>query len=178
MRFNEYGLLDPGDYPMTFDKLRQSILVQGEENSLLPWDSFWRSRLVDNLEICVNQLWKCGIEEIYIDGSFVTDKFQPGDIDGYFIPRDAREIFDGSLIERLNQLDPYKCWGWNRHRFDEYGNLQLEMWYRYRVDLFPHCDGVYSGVKNEEGQNMKFDEFFRKDRDFGIEKGIVKLVKG
>ncbi|MBA4495717.1 DUF6932 family protein [Paenactinomyces guangxiensis] len=178
MRFNEYGLLAPEDYAMTFSELRESILVKGEENSLLPWDGYWRKRLVDNLEICVRQLWACGIEEIFIDGSFCTDKYQPNDIDGYFLPPDPAEIMDGTLAMRLNQLDPYQCWGWERQRFDEYGNLQLEMWHRYRVELYPHCKGVYSGIPNEQGQNMKFDEFFRIDRDFLIPKGIVKLVKG
>jgi hypothetical protein len=178
MRFNEYGLLEPGNYPMTFAELRESILVKGEGDSLLPWDAYWRGRLVDNLEICVKQLWACGIEEVYIDGSFCTDKYQPNDVDGYFVVPDPRQVFDGSLVEKLNRLDPYKSWGWNRCRFDEYGNLQLEMWYRYRVELFPHCAGVYSGVMNEKGENMKFDELFRKDRDFDVPKGIVQLVKG
>ncbi|UWE04740.1 DUF6932 family protein [Laceyella sacchari] len=178
MRFNEYGLLEPGDYPLTFEQLRESILVKGEENSLLPWDGYWRSRLVENLEICVKQLWACGVEEIYIDGSFCTDKYQPNDIDGYFIPPDPQAVFNGKLIEQLNRLDPHKCWGWDRNRFDAYGNLQLEMWHRYRVELYPHCKGVYSGVKNGLGQNMKFDEFFRRDRDFNMVKGIVKLMKG
>lgn len=178
MRFNEYGLLDPGEYALTFSQLRQSILVKGEDKSLLPWDRIWRRRLVNNLEICVKQLWAVGIEEVYIDGSFCTDKYQPNDIDGYFIVPDPKEVLDGTLAQKLNKLDPYQCWGWEWRRFDPYGNLQLEMWYCYRVELFPHCQGIYSGVPNEQGQNMKFDEFFRTDRDFLIPKGIVKLVKG
>lgn len=178
MKFNQYGLLAPGDYPLTLWELRQSILVRGQRDPQLPWDSQWRLQLVSNLEICAKQLWAVGVEEIYIDGSFVTDKYRPNDIDGFFIAPDPREALDGTLAKRLNQLDPYQCWGWERRRFDVYGNLELEMWHRYRVELFPHCHGIYSGIENERGENMKFDEFFRLDRDFLIAKGIVKLVKG
>jgi len=178
MRFNEYGLLDPGEYPLTVQELRRSILVRGEEGSWAPWNAYWRSRLVDRLEVCVKQLWACGIDEIYIDGSFCTDKYQPSDIDGYFIPPDPKAVFDGTLVRKLNQLDPHACWGWDRYRLDPYGNYQLEMWHRYRIDLFPHCQGVYSGIPNRKGKNMTLDEFFRTDRDFGVEKGIVRLMKG
>jgi hypothetical protein len=177
MKFNAYGLLDPGEYPLTFSLLRESVLVRGEDG-LLPWDENWRRFLVDSLERCVLQLWECGVEEIYIDGSFVTDKFRPNDIDGYFIPPNPEEVFNGELERRLNRLDPHRSWGWNRYRLDEFGNFQLELWHHYRVDLFPHCRGVYAGIAGEDGENMTLDQFFRRDRDFGVEKGIVKLIKG
>jgi hypothetical protein len=178
MRFNECGFLEPGEYPLTLAELRESILVKGEGDPSWPWDRYWRAKLVDNLEVCVRQLWTCGVEEIYIAGSFCTDKYHPEDIDGYFVPPDPAEVFNGQLANRLNQLDPYKCWGWEKYRLDAYGNLQLEMWHRYRVELFPHCLGVYSGIPDENGNNMKFDEFFRRDRDHLSYKGIVRLVKG
>lgn len=178
LRFNKYGLLEPGEYPLTFSQLRSSILVRGEGLPEIPWDTFWRRRLVDHLEVLCRQLWICGVKEIYIDGSFCSDKYQPNDIDGYFVPPDPKAIFDGSLVARLNELDPHQCWGWDRYRMDAFGNYQLEMWHLYRVELFPHCRGIYSGISNEEGVNMKFDEFFRRDRDFDIQKGIVRLVKG
>ncbi len=44
----------------------------------------WRLFLVNQLEIMAEQLWAVGINQIYIDGSFVEDKAHPNDIDGYF----------------------------------------------------------------------------------------------
>jgi hypothetical protein len=49
------------------------------------WDSPWRLRLVDNLEILTKQLWQVGVREVYADGSFAEDKDHPNDIDGYFV---------------------------------------------------------------------------------------------
>ena len=48
------------------------------------WNVSWRLHLVRNLEVIVLQLWKVGIESIYIDGSFAEMKDHPNDIDGYF----------------------------------------------------------------------------------------------
>ncbi len=38
----------------------------------------------ENLELLVHHLWIYGHNEIYIAGSFVSDKEFPRDIDGYF----------------------------------------------------------------------------------------------
>ena len=85
--FQPDGLLPPGDYEVSFNELRQSILTDGPHGS--PdhdaWDTSWRNRLVDNLEILTKQLWQVGIRDIYADGSFAEDKDHPNDIDGYFV---------------------------------------------------------------------------------------------
>ena len=123
------GVLPPGDYPMTFDDIRRSILVRGPVVFRAPtWDSTWRGHLVDNLEVLVNQLWVAGVENIYIDGSFVEEKDHPNDIDGYFEcdPADFR-----GLANRLNQLDPHKCWIWDpnsRQLHKGSTKRQLPMW--------------------------------------------------
>ena len=108
MFFNDKGLLDPGDYELTFEGLRQSILVKGPSNEP-DWDIDWRSFLVGNLEIMVNQLWTVGINEIFIDGSFVENKIHPNDIDGYFVV-DLQHFISGDLERNLNKLDPNKIW--------------------------------------------------------------------
>jgi hypothetical protein len=81
--FESSGILPPGDYPMTFKDLRESILVNGPAD-MTGWDINWRLYLASQLEIVVTQLWTVGISEIFIDGSFVEDKLHPNDIDGYF----------------------------------------------------------------------------------------------
>ena len=82
--FQPNGLLPPGDYEVSFDELRRSVLVSGPPDTAQEsaWDGGWRRRLVDNLEILTKQLWQVGVREVYADGSFVEDKDHPNDIDG------------------------------------------------------------------------------------------------
>jgi len=71
------------------------------------WDTPWRERLVNNLEILCRQLWQVGVRAIFADGSFAEDKEHPNDIDGYFAC-DLRELITGELERKLNLLDPSK----------------------------------------------------------------------
>jgi hypothetical protein len=165
------------DYPMTFDQLRQSLLVKGDE-SVHNWDEGWRWHLVNQCEILVKQLWQVGIEEVFLNGSFVTDKAHPNDVDGYFVVPSLDELFD--IQSKLNDLDPYCCWTWDRRDRvypDHYGQLHLPMWRYYNVELYPHCDGIFSGIKDEFGNNLQFPAAFRKTRA-NQPKGIIQIVKG
>ena len=77
--FTADRLLPPGDYPLTLKELGQSYLVTGAGVSSQSWDSAWRKHLVDNLAVLVDQLWKTGVTEIFIDGSFTEHYgFGPG----------------------------------------------------------------------------------------------------
>ena len=87
MNFNDEGLLPPGDYEMSIEELKSSILVEGNGRSE-NWDREHRVKLVDNLEILANHLVQVGIDYLYVDGSFVEDKNHPNDIDGFFICED------------------------------------------------------------------------------------------
>lgn len=73
--FTESGLLPPGDYELSFDELRDSILVRGpKDRERCPhWDGEWRVHLIDNFEHLTRQLWSVGIREIFADGSFAED---------------------------------------------------------------------------------------------------------
>ena len=64
---------------MSCSELRESFLVRGPGGQYPQWDAEWRRSLVDNLEILVGQLWQVGIDDIFIDGSFVEDKDHPND---------------------------------------------------------------------------------------------------
>ena len=112
--FDSDGLLPPGDYEVSFDELRNSALVLGSESpdTSSSWDSPWRRRLVDNLEVLIQQLWKVGVTEVFADGSFAEDKDHPNDIDGYFVC-DFDRLRSGKLTRELNLLDPYKVWTWD-----------------------------------------------------------------
>src|SRR5579862_3823044 len=111
--FDADGLLPPADYELSFDELRDSILVAGPNDPAhSSWDWQWRRLLVGNLEILTRQLWQVGIRQVFADGSFVEEKDHPNDIDGYFTC-ELRELATGELTRRLNLPDPAKIWTWD-----------------------------------------------------------------
>lgn len=59
--FQPNGILPPGDYEVSLEELRTSVLVLGPDHRSSTWDSAWRGLLVDNLEVLCKQLWKAGI---------------------------------------------------------------------------------------------------------------------
>jgi hypothetical protein len=181
--FTEQGYLPPGTYEMTIEELKNSILVKGDETTYL-WNEPWRRWLVENLEMLVQPLWLLGFNHVFLDGSFCTDKEQPQDIDAYFeldmnvsLRSEALEqVF--ILAHELNSMTDYPApvWNWWQRRPDSEGNLKCEMWHHFRIEIFPNCYGVYA-FELEDGNIVKFDHLFRYDR-YGIEKGVVKLIKG
>jgi hypothetical protein len=177
--FKDDGLLPPGDYEMSLEELKGSMLVEGPEEGYPNWDSGWRMKLVENLEVMVGQLRRVGITEIFIDGSFVEDKDHPNDIDGYF-ECDVVEFATGNLQRELNELDPHKVWTWNpasRRPYRNQTKRQLPMWHRYRVELYPHYPRLLSGIRDQVGNNLPFPSAFRLSRREYKPKGIVKIVE-
>lgn len=175
LKFNDDGVLSPQDYPMTIEQLRESLLVHGPGEGY-PWNSKKRLMLVDNLEILVKQLHTVGIDEIFIDGSFVEDKASPSDIDGYFVA-DPYTLPD--IVRELNRLDPFKVWNWDwdKRIYDRNSaKPQLPMWHRYKVELYPHT-GQNCGISDEHGNEQQFPAAFRKTRDTFLPKGIIKIIK-
>ena len=182
--FTQLGLLPPGDYPLTLDELRESMLVRGPAQAPsqpaweTAWDADWRLELVNNLAALVPQLWAVGIDEIFIDGSFVEDKDHPNDIDGYFVC-DPHRFASGELEHELNKLDPRKCWTWAdaaRTRSLGSAKRQLPMWHAYSVELYPHFAGLIAAV-DTHGHPLEFPAFFRKTRADDRPKGIVRITK-
>lgn len=177
--FSSTGVLPPADYELTIDALRTSVLVDGPSQSGPTWDRTWRAQLVDNLGVLVDQLWQVGVEDIFVDGSFVEDKDHPNDIDGYFVC-DLRELASGRLQSGLNLLDPHKVWTWDpatRRPYRGYPKRQLPMWHAYRVEMYPHW-GQLSGIRDRHGNELEFPSAFRLSRRDGEPKGIIKIVRG
>lgn len=169
------GLLPAEDFELTLEELEDSALVENR-NDVPEWDGTWRLKLVKQLGILANQLWRVGIDDIYVDGSFVEDKAHPNDIDGYFVC-DANELASGRLEQELNLLDPNKVWTWDprsRRPFPGYPKRQLPMWHQYRVELYPHF-GQGTGILDQFGNELEFPAAFRTSRDQFKSKGIVKL---
>jgi hypothetical protein len=83
--FDDEGLLPPGDYQLTIAQLRESMLVNGPGGIYVDWNSKWRRKLIDNLEILTTQLRLYGVKgNICVGGSFVEDRVHAQDVDGYF----------------------------------------------------------------------------------------------
>lgn len=178
--FTADGVLPEGTFTLTLDEIRESILVRGPGADYPQWDSDWRERLVDNLEILVRELWEVSVTEIFIDGSFLEDKDHPNDIDGYF-ECDWREFVSGVLQDRLNQLDAFRVWTWDpseRRPYRSYPKKQLPMWHQYRVELYPHLSGLIAG-HDDHGNPLEFPAFFRTSRrplpSGTTQKGIVAI---
>ena len=180
--FDADGLLPPGDYEVTFDELRASILVTGANDGKSSWDAAWRLHLIGNLETLTRQLWQIGISQIFADGSFAEDKDHPNDIDGYF-DCSLDLIRTGELTRQLNRLDAFKVWTWDpatRRPYRGYPKRQLPMWHRYRVELYPHIPGlgIGSGIRDKFGHELEFPSAFRQSRRDGKPRGIVKIKYG
>ena len=182
--FEADGLLPPGDYEVSFDELRQSVLVAGMAGAALSptWDSDWRAKLVDNLEILTRQLWQVGITEVFADGSFAEDKDHPNDIDGYFVCG-FDVLASGELTRQLNLLDPYQVWTWDpaaRRPYRGSPKRQLPMWHKYRVELYPHVPGLGfgCGIRDRHGNELEFPSAFRQSRRDGKPRGILKIRYG
>lgn len=174
--FTAEGLLPPGDYPLSLDALRASSLAVGTGAD--SWDQAWRAKLVENLAVMVNQLWQVGVEQIFVNGSFVEDKDHPNDIDGYFVC-EPKKLFGGALERELNLLDPLKAWTWDpesRKPYRGYPKKQLPMWHAHRVELYPHY-GQISGIRDAHGHELQFPSAFRISRHSDAPKGIVQIVK-
>ena len=174
--FTDDGLLPPGDYRLTLEQLKQSMLVIGPGASYPDWDVKWRTQLVCSLEILARQLWQVGITSpICIGGSFVEDRNHPHDIDGYFYCED-QEFLTGRLEERLKQLDPHGAWNWD-HRSrtpDARGRMRYPLWHRYRVDLFPNI-GQGTGVFDDAGNERNFFSLMRWSHRVKSLRGVILL---
>jgi hypothetical protein len=176
--FTSDGLLPPGDYTLSLEELKQSMLVTGppDKRGYLGWNAGWRAYLVGNLAILVGELRQVGIREIFVDGSFAEDKERPNDIDGYFVC-ELKRLASGELARELNLLNSHKVWTWDpatRRPFRGYPKKQLPMWHQYRVELYPHY-GQTSGIRDRFGNELEFPSAFRMSRRDGKPRGIIKI---
>ena len=72
------GALPPGNYPATLEEMIRKRF------GFTPR----RRWLLKGIRAAVEAFWAAGIREIYIDGSFCTEKPDPGDVDGYWVEPD------------------------------------------------------------------------------------------
>lgn len=127
--FDRTGKLPPGIYWVTWKEL-ESQLLAGLRQALV-------------------FLKQAGCRSVYIDGSFVTTKPQPGDVDACW------------AIEHVDpdKLDPV---------FLDFSHARAAQKARFRGEFFP--------ADLPEGLTGKtFLEFFQTDKETGARKGILAL---
>lgn len=108
-----------------------------------------RKELMRGLLEASSNLKASGVRTIWIDGSFITNKKEPNDIDGCWEYNDSVNI---------DLLDPVFLGG------------RAEMKEKYGLDFF---------IANyiEAGSGLPFPKFFQKNRD-GASKGIIVVRLG
>lgn len=132
-------MLPPGIHTATLEEVRDK----------LGW-GLRRRNLLDRLEVALRLMKNCGIERVYLDGSFVTEKDRPGDIDCcYDVPSGA-----------TNLRMMYPIWPWTP------ANRAMSKM-MYGAELAPS-----RAPARASGQ--PYIEFFQRD-DRGRPRGIVLL---
>jgi hypothetical protein len=106
-----------------------------------------RRRLLDGLADAIELLGRAGCRSIWLNGSFVTTKEEPGDFDA---------CWDSDGLD-LDELDPI---------FFDFADGRAAQKARFGGELFPNVV--------ESGSGLVFADFFQNERDTG-RKGIVML---
>ncbi|MFJ9900166.1 DUF6932 family protein [Streptomyces sp. NPDC091280] len=135
--FNDHGYLPPGEHEATWEEVEK----------VLGWN-FKRKDLLVGLHYVVKSLVEFGVTEFYLDGSFVTNKVRPGDVEVIYMPPkgvDTRQ--------------------WGLFSFAQHDTLKK----RYKIDLWP-----YPSPQPTSSGYVTIKEFFSSDLD-DVPKGIVRL---
>jgi hypothetical protein len=108
-----------------------------------------RRQLLGGLRLALGELNRAGCSKVYIDGSFVTVKREPGDYDACW-------DIDGVNVEALDSV------------FLDFSEGRIAQKRKYFGEFFP--------AQMPEGASGRlFLEFFQTDKETGRSKGIVGL---
>lgn len=131
--------LPPGEHLTSLHEIEQVYGLSTDQ----------RKTLMKGLLNAVSNLEAAGIRTIWINGSFVTSKKEPNDIDG---------CWEYNPSVNINILDPV------------FLGERDEMKKKYGLDFF---------IANyiEAGSGLPFPKFFQKNRD-GVQKGILVVKLG
>lgn len=116
----------------------------------------WNRRrriLFGGLTEAIANLAAAGVRRVWIDGSFTTAKEEPADIDG---------CWDYSVEVDVDALDPV---------FLDVNPPREAMKLRYGVDL------LVAGMRMEDAEFQRVEDFFQSDRD-GNPRGILVVEIG
>ena len=143
----ETGALPPGDHQATLEEVRKRFGFTPRHRWLLK-----------GLRTALEAFWSAGIEKVYIDGSFCTEKPDHGDVDGYWVEPDL-DVYD--------RIDPYWI-DFTLVFVRRAGKWRWRMWADPGVGFFIHP----AKQADEEG----FPEFFRHDHA-GRPCGVIRVIR-
>lgn len=138
------GELPPGIYVATMQEVED---VFGSSNGR-------RKLLMNGLKKASLLLKRGNVSEIFIDGSFITDKEEPNDIDGCW----------SSIGVQVENLDP-RFWDFSDVEDFELKRMSLKL--EFGIDF-------YIAEVIEGGSGRPFPEFFQTNRE-GRAKGILAV---
>jgi hypothetical protein len=138
--FDSNGNLPPGVYDVSLEEIEHCFA----------WNDR-RKKLFEGLRAAIINLTQANVKRVWIDGSFVTNKDDPNDIDGYW---ESDKDVDADKIDPvfLDMYPPRKA-----------------MKEKYGVDF------LISGVLIADSPGNTIEDFFQIDRD-GNKKGILLYV--
>ena len=139
--FNQSGLLPEGIHWADMDEIKKRYGQNGH-----------RQRLLSGLGRALVSLHMAGCAALYLDGSFVTAKEDPGDYDACW---DAKGV-------KLASLDPVLL---------DFSNRRASQKAKYFGEFFP------AQLQAEERSPYRtFLEFFQADKATGNKKGIIGIT--
>lgn len=112
--------------------------------------NFRRRAIMDGLRWVVERLRNYGVETIWVDGSFLTSKERPGDVDVVYVPPDGADTGTWGYLSFPNRRELKKL---------------------KKVDLWPHPSPQRRGLGA-----IPLIEWFQTDED-GVAKGVLLLIK-
>jgi len=137
-KFNRSGGLPAGIHWATWQEIQSRFAFSSR-----------RRQLLGGLRVALKELERVGCRKVYIDGSFVTIKREPGDYDVCW-------DIDGVDFEALNSI------------FLDFSNGRAAQKREFLGEFFP--------AQTTEGVSGKaFLDFFQTDKETGRSKGIVGL---
>jgi hypothetical protein len=139
--FDDSGNLPPGVHGATWDEIVQRF----------GWTTR-RRELLDGFRAALEPLREAGCRRVFVNGSFVTDKEEPGDIDVAWDPMDVD-------VDRLLEVEPV---------FGDFSDGRAAQEVKFGCEFFPS-----SFAADLVGNT--FLEFFQIDKETESQKGIVAL---
>lgn len=142
-------LFEPGFHDLPYDGLKEAIAMY----CVTPFaNSNRRNRLLGRFFALLKEVEQVGIfTEIWVDGSFLTDKEDPNDIDLVL-------FYDDSLMRSFSPREKQRFQKIRDH--DQIKRLYL-------------CD-AYLVEKDEQGERRYWSRWYGHSRD-GVPKGIVRI---
>lgn len=169
LKFLRNGLLPAGDHEISLAELERSMRAgPGGGRS---WDTAWRLQLLAEFTQRYRQLAGVGITEVYIDGSYATDKYHPNDMDAYFVV--PRKLWRTSAEAALKGLDP-EFWRFETVT-DPTGKTGYPMAFLRHIEMFPVYQEHTPAFADCPDMIDPKINFFRTDKWSHRPKGIIKI---